>query len=107
MTPGHAVLGSIACSPCRKEGLPEAEEDSAVSETNDQPAQQPLGGAAARGTTAAPPADATRGYVPRPAPGYDDVSAASDGPSGTALGLTILAAAFMMVSGVLLTPRNR
>lgn len=77
-----------------------------MSETNDQPAQQPLGGATARGTTAAPPADATRGYVPRPAPGYD-VSAASDGPSAAALGLTILAAAFMMVSGVLRTPRNR
>jgi len=49
-------------------------------------------------------------YVPRPAPGYDDAQGYQAGagggrheaaPSGAALGLTIMAAAFMMVSGVL------
>jgi hypothetical protein len=49
-------------------------------------------------------------YVPRPAPGYDDAQRYQAGagggrheaaPSGAALGLTIMAAAFMMVSGLL------
>ena len=60
MTSGPAVQGSITWSPSGKEGLPEAEGDSAVSETRDQPAQQPMGRAAARGTTAAAPAGAPR-----------------------------------------------
>jgi hypothetical protein len=77
-----------------------------MSDVHDQPAQPPRSGAAAGGTTAAAPsadlpADATRPYVPRPAPGYDGVSAVDRGPSGAALGLTILAAVLMMVSGVL------
>jgi hypothetical protein len=51
-----------------------------------------------------------QGYVPRPAPGYDDAQRYPAGagggrheaaPSGAALGLTIMAAAFMMVSGLL------
>jgi len=74
----------------------------------DQPAQQPRAGAASAGATAAPgssqgsaPAGAQRGYVPRPAPGYDDVAAVDREPSGAVIGLTILAAVFMMVSGVL------
>jgi len=81
-----------------------------MSDMNDQPGQQPRGATTAAGTAAGPanpasstaaPADAARGYVPRPAPGYDDVSAADRGPSGAALGLTFVAAAFLMVSGVL------
>jgi hypothetical protein len=93
---------------------------------HDQPAQQPRGGPAAAGTAAAQAAssqsgsgtgqpgtgqsgtgpsaaqaEARRGYVPRPTPGYDDVSTRDDGPSGAALGLTILAAVFMMIAGVL------
>jgi len=47
-------------------------------------------------------------YVPRPAPGYDDAQGYQTGggrheaaPSGAALGLTIMAAAFMMVGGLL------
>jgi hypothetical protein len=76
-----------------------------MSDMQDQPAQQPRGGAATGGTTAAAPsagpAEGTRRYVPRPAPGYDDVSATDDGPSGAALGLTLLAAVFMMIAGVL------
>jgi hypothetical protein len=80
-----------------------------MSDMNEQQAQQPRGAAAAgaaSGTTAPPPAagapDSPRGgYVPRPAPGYDDVGAAHGEPSGAALGLTILAAVFMMVTGVL------
>jgi hypothetical protein len=67
-----------------------------MSDMNDQPAQQPRGGAATGRTTAA-----ARGYVPRPAPGYDDVSATDEGPSGAALGLTLLAAVFMMIGGTL------
>jgi hypothetical protein len=70
-----------------------------MSDMNDQPGQQARGGTA-RGTTAAAPGEATRGYVPRPTPGYDDVSAANDGPRGAALGLTLLASVLMMISGV-------
>lgn len=69
----------------------------------DQPVQQPRGGAAAAGTTSAPGAGtpgAQRGYVPRPAPGYDDVAVDRE-PSGAVLGLTFLAAVFMMLAGVL------
>jgi hypothetical protein len=76
-----------------------------MSDMNDQPAQQPRGGAAAGGTTAdapsAGPTEGTRRYVPRPSPGYDDVSATDEGPSGAALGLTLLAAVFMMIAGTL------
>ena len=60
----------------------------------------PRGGAAAGGTTAGQ-AEGTRGYVPRPTPGYDDVSTRDEGPSGAALGLTLLAAVFMMIAGTL------
>jgi hypothetical protein len=78
-----------------------------MSDMHDQSAQQPrsAGTAGAAPATAAPTAgaqtDAPRGYVPRPAPGYDDVTATDPGPSGAAMGLTLLAAVFMMVSGVL------
>jgi hypothetical protein len=82
-----------------------------MSDMHDQPARPPGSGATASGTSAAPStsaaqsasatADAARGYVPRPAPGYDDVTAANRAPSGAALGLTIMASAFMMVSGLL------
>lgn len=83
-----------------------------MTDMNDQPAQQPRSGATAGRTTAAAQdaaarpdtaatADTARGYVPRPAPGYDDVSATYREPSGAAIGLTILAAVFMMVTGVL------
>lgn len=82
-----------------------------MTDMNDQPAQQPRSGAAAGRTTAAAQettrpdtgatTDTARGYVPRPAPGYDDVSAGYREPSGAAIGLTMLAAVFMMVTGVL------
>jgi hypothetical protein len=83
-----------------------------MSDMNDQPAQQPRSGTGAGQTTAAAQdagarsdtaaaADAARGYVPRPAPGYDDVNATYREPSGAAIGLTILAAVFMMVTGVI------
>ena len=82
-----------------------------MSDMNEQPAQQPRSGATAGRTTAAAQdasrsdtgatGDTTRGYVPRPAPGYDDVNATYREPSGAAIGLTILAAVFMMVTGVL------
>ena len=80
-----------------------------MSDMNDQQAQQPRGGTQARGTAApgaaAPQntgatADTARGYVPRPAPGYDDVQAARGEPRGAALGGTVLAAVLMMVTGV-------
>jgi hypothetical protein len=92
-----------------------------MSDTNDQQAQQPRGGAPAGGSAAAAPNAAApttgpanagpqeapgtpgpaRGYVPRPAPGYDDVYAGRREPRGAALGLTILAAVLMMITGVL------
>jgi len=52
-------------------------------------------------------ADAGQRYVPRPTPGYDDEGryegrhADSTPPSGAALGLTIMAAVLLMVSGLL------
>lgn len=70
-----------------------------MSDIQDQPS-----GGAAQGTTAASGAPtsstAAGGYVPRPAPGYDDVRYEREGPSGLALGLTLMAAAFLMISGV-------
>jgi hypothetical protein len=57
-------------------------------------------GAGTQGNTA-------QNYVPRPTPGYDDAGryegrhADSTPPSGAAVGLTILAATLMMVSGLL------
>jgi hypothetical protein len=53
------------------------------------------------GTAGAGQADAARGYVPRPAPGYDDVRSESQEPSGFALGMTLVAAVLMMIGGVL------
>jgi hypothetical protein len=98
-----------------------------MSDMHDQPAQQPRGGPAAAGTAAAQAAasqsgqsgtgqpgtatsgagpsaaqaEARRGYVPRQASGYEDVRARDDEPSGLSLGFTLVAAAFMMVSGLL------
>jgi len=89
-----------------------------MSDMHDQPAKQPRTGPPAGGTAAATPTaaaqatatpgtgdagatrDAARGYVPRPAPGYDDVNATYEEPRGAVIGLTILAAVFMMIAGV-------
>jgi hypothetical protein len=79
-----------------------------MSDIQDQPLRDPGGsGAAGSGTAAgtapgsAAGASGTRGgYVPRPAPGYDDVRSESQGPSGLALGLTLVAAVFMMIGGL-------
>jgi hypothetical protein len=80
-----------------------------MSDMHDQPAQQPRGGPTAAPQAASsqpgtgPPsaqAEAGRGYVPRQASGYD-VQTRDEAPSGLALGFTIVAAAFMMVSGLL------
>ena len=54
----------------------------------------------ASGTAGAGQADATRGYVPRPAPGYDDVRSESQGPSRFSLGMTLVAAVLMMIGGL-------
>jgi hypothetical protein len=79
-----------------------------MSNIQDQPAREPgSGGTAGSGTAAgtapgsAAGASGTRGgYVPRPTPGYDDVRQESPGPSGLALGLTLVAAVFMMIGGL-------
>jgi hypothetical protein len=79
-----------------------------MSDIQDQPAREPgSGGTAGPGTAAgtapgsAAGASGTRGgYVPRPAPGYDDVQYESQGPSGFALGMTLVAAVFMMIGGL-------
>jgi len=72
-----------------------------MSNPQDQPAREPGSGAAATGnTTPARPADAPRQYVPRPAPGYDDMSYARGRPSGAVTGLTIMAGVLMMLSGI-------
>jgi hypothetical protein len=51
---------------------------------------------------AAPPRDATRQYVPRPAPHYDDsanAQRAAGRPNGMATGFTIAAAVMLLLSG--------
>jgi hypothetical protein len=60
------------------------------------------GASGAAGTPSAPTGDTTAShYVPRPAPGYDDSVdyAATQGPSGAAMGFTAIAAMLMMLSG--------
>jgi hypothetical protein len=90
-----------------------------MSDMQDQPVQQPRGGPTAAAQAApsqsgtgqydagqpgtgqsAAQAEARRGYVPRQASGYE-AQTRQDEPSGLALGFTIVAAAFMMVSGIL------
>ena len=73
-----------------------------MSDIQDQP-----GGTAGSGTAAGTAPGGTAGasgprggYVPRPAPGYDDVRSEKEGPSGLALGLTLVAAVFMMIGGL-------
>jgi len=83
-----------------------------MSDMHDQPAQQPRGTPAAAGTaagtaagaeTAAAPGTGQAGgahrYVPRPAPGYDDVTR-DRGPRGAVIGLTMMASVFLMISGL-------
>jgi hypothetical protein len=78
-----------------------------MSDMQDQPVRNPGGGTTGSGTAAgtapgsAAGASATQGrYVPRPAPGYDDVRSEKEGPSGFALGMTLVAAVFMMIGGL-------
>jgi hypothetical protein len=78
-----------------------------MSDMQDQPVRNQGGGTTGSGTAAgtapgsAAGASATQGrYVPRPAPGYDDVRSEKEGPSGAALGLTLVAAVFMMIGGL-------
>jgi hypothetical protein len=79
-----------------------------MSDMQNQPAREPGGGGTAGSGTAAgtapgsaPGTSGTRGgYVPRPAPGYDDVRYEPEGPSGFALGMTLVAAVFMMIGGL-------
>lgn len=75
-----------------------------MSDIQDQPVREPAGGGTAAGTApgtaSGAAADEPLYSVPRPAPGYDDVRYEQEGPSGLALGLTLMAAAFMMISGV-------
>ncbi len=53
------------------------------------------------GKHASPTAEATRGYVPRPAPGYDDQAGyAGAEPSGAVIGWTVFAAVMLMISGI-------
>jgi hypothetical protein len=71
-----------------------------MSDMQDQPVREPTSGGAPGGAAPGATADASQRYVPRPAPGYDDVTYEPEGPSGLALGLTLMAAAFMMVAGL-------
>src|SRR5258708_15390346 len=75
-----------------------------MSDIQDQPSSGGAPGGATPGTAAAAPGSASASsgqhYVPRPALGYDDVRYEQEGPSGLALGLTLMAAAFMMIAGV-------
>lgn len=50
--------------------------------------------------TGAQAGEAGRQYVPRPSPRYDDSAGYEEEPRGAVLGLTLLAAILMMLSGV-------
>jgi hypothetical protein len=73
-----------------------------MSDIQDQPGSGGTASGTAPGTAPGTAgASGTSGrYVPRPAPGYDDVQYEPAGPSGFALGMTLVAAVFMMVSGL-------
>jgi hypothetical protein len=76
-----------------------------MSDIQDQPSSGPAAtsgtGTSGTGTSGTGTSGTASGtYVPRPAPGYDDVRYEREGPSGLALGLTLMAAAFLMISGV-------
>lgn len=74
-----------------------------MSDMQNQPSSGGAPGGTTQGTAAATSGSASASpgtYVPRPAPGYDDVTYEREGPSGLALGLTLMAAAFLMISGV-------
>jgi hypothetical protein len=74
-----------------------------MSDMQDQPSSGGAPGGTTQGTAATPSGSApapSGTYVPRPAPGYDDVRYEREGPSGLALGLTLMAAVFLMISGV-------
>src|SRR5216684_5769718 len=80
-----------------------------MSSPQDQPASGTGMGATTSGTGmgattgkhASPTAEATRGYVPRPAPGYDDQAQFAGGaPSGAVVGWTVFAAVMLMISGI-------
>ena len=69
-----------------------------MSDIQDQPASGGTASGTAPGTAGA---SGTSGrYVPRPAPGYNDVRYEPEGPSGFALGMTLVAAVIMMISGM-------
>ena len=72
-----------------------------MSDIQDQPGGTAGSGTAAGTAGSAAGASGTRGgYVPRPAPGYDDVRAEKEEPSGLVMGLTLVAAVFMMIGGL-------
>jgi hypothetical protein len=71
-----------------------------MSNPQDQPGRDPGRGTAAGAAGTAQPSDAGRQYVPRPAPGYDDMSQGRARPSGTVIGLTIMAGVLMLLSGI-------
>ncbi len=78
-----------------------------MSDMYEQPARPQGSGATSTPAGDTPAADATTGpdaahrYVPRQTSGYDDVAAADNESSDAAYGLTLMAAAIMMVAGVL------
>ncbi|HTR94833.1 MAG TPA: hypothetical protein VMI73_24140 [Trebonia sp.] len=74
-----------------------------MSDIHDQPSSGGAAGGTTQGTASAPSGSASASsgtYVPRPAPGYDDVRYEREGPSGLALGLTLMAAVFLMIAGI-------
>jgi hypothetical protein len=73
-----------------------------MSDIQDQPGSGGTASGTASGTAPGTAgASGTSGrYVPRPAPGYDDVRYEPEGPSGFALGMTLVAAVIMMISGM-------
>lgn len=91
-------------------GQPAASQPRPAPATMAQPAAGPGGTSQATMDGDTAQAATGRQYVPRPAPGYDDArtyearhadDAGLQRPSGAAMGLTIMAAVFMMVAGLL------
>jgi hypothetical protein len=78
-----------------------SEQDQPAGSTGMGAATSATGTGAPVGKHASPTAEATRGYVPRPAPGYDDQADFAAGePSGAVIGWTLFAAVMLMISGI-------
>jgi hypothetical protein len=88
-------MSSAQDQPANTTGAAGASSATSSATASDTPTSAPVG------KHASPTTEATRGYVPRPAPGYDDQAEwAANQPSGAVVGWTVFAAVMLMISGI-------